>query len=44
VVLPKDSLEYMHLINALNGFLVASQKPNEENKFILNMYTKNFSQ
>ena len=33
--LPKDSVEQLNLIKSLNGFLVASQKPNEENTFVL---------
>ena len=33
--LPKDSIESTILIKSLNGFLIDSQKPNEENKFVL---------
>jgi hypothetical protein len=33
--LPKDSIESSVLIKSLNGFLADSQKPNEENKFVL---------
>ena len=33
--LPKDSIESSVLIKSLNGFLEDSQKPNEENKFVL---------
>ena len=33
--LPKDSVERLNLIKSLNGFLVASQKPNEENTLVL---------
>lgn len=33
--LPKDSLESSVLIKSLNGFLEDSQKPNEENRFVL---------
>ena len=33
--LPKDSVERLNLIKSLNDFLVASQKPNEENTFVL---------
>ncbi|MBK7245181.1 MAG: hypothetical protein IPH98_15240 [Saprospiraceae bacterium] len=37
IVLPIDSIESKALITSLNEFLLAAQKPNEENKFILNM-------
>jgi hypothetical protein len=35
IKLPKDSIESSVLIKSLNGFLEDSQKPNEENKFVL---------
>lgn len=35
IVLPKDSIESITLTASLNGFLVAAQKPNEENRFVL---------
>jgi hypothetical protein len=34
VILPKDTVERKMLINSLNDFLSAAQKPNEENRFI----------
>jgi hypothetical protein len=36
IVLPKDSIESQNLTSSLNNFLLAAQKPNEENKFIFN--------
>ncbi|MDZ7896707.1 MAG: hypothetical protein U5N85_01575 [Arcicella sp.] len=33
--LPKDSLERLILVKSINGFLEDSQKPNEENRFVL---------
>lgn len=35
IILPSDSIESNQLISALDGFLNAAQKPNEENSFIL---------
>jgi hypothetical protein len=35
IVLPKDSTESKALIMALNGFLSAAEKPNEENVYVL---------
>ncbi len=35
IVLPKDSAESKRLISAINDFLSAAQKPNEENRFVL---------
>jgi hypothetical protein len=35
IVLPQDSVESKILISALNDFLSSAQKPNEENKYIL---------
>lgn len=35
IVLPKDSVESNILTNSLNEFLLAAQKPNEDNKFVL---------
>jgi hypothetical protein len=35
IVLPKDSMESKNLTTSLNDFLLSAQKPNEENKFIL---------
>jgi hypothetical protein len=35
IALPADSIESKQLLSSLNGFLVAAQKPNEENKFVL---------
>lgn len=35
IVLPKDSVESKNLTTSLNDFLLSAQKPNEENKFIL---------
>jgi len=35
IVLPKDSIESKNLTTSLNDFLLSAQKPNEENKFIL---------
>lgn len=35
IVLPEDSIESKNLTTALNDFLLSAQKPNEENKFIL---------
>lgn len=35
IVLPKDSIESKALTTALNDFLLAAQKPNEENKLVL---------
>jgi len=35
IVLPKDSIEGKNLTTSLNDFLLSAQKPNEENKFIL---------
>ncbi|MFZ1257763.1 MAG: hypothetical protein WAR77_15490, partial [Saprospiraceae bacterium] len=34
IVLPKDSIESKRLTTSLNDFLLAAQKPNEENTFI----------
>ena len=34
IILPKDSTESKSLTTALNNFLLAAQKPNEENKFV----------
>lgn len=34
IILPKDSIERNTLITALNDFLDAARKPNEENKFV----------
>ena len=34
IILPKDSTESKNLIGALNDFLLAAQKPNEENTFV----------
>lgn len=34
IVLPKDSMESKALITSLNDFLLAAQKPNEENKLV----------
>ncbi|MBK7245137.1 MAG: hypothetical protein IPH98_15000 [Saprospiraceae bacterium] len=34
IVLPIDSIESKALITSLNDFLLAAQKPNEDNKFI----------
>lgn len=34
IVLPKDSIRSKILIASLNDFLVAAQKPNEENKYV----------
>jgi hypothetical protein len=34
IVLPKDSIESQNLTTSLNDFLLAAQKPNEENKFV----------
>ena len=34
IVLPKDSVESKNLTTSLNYFLLAAQKPNEENKFV----------
>ncbi|HTA62440.1 MAG TPA: hypothetical protein VK835_08290 [Bacteroidia bacterium] len=34
IYLPKDSVESKKLTTALNDFLLAAQKPNEENKFV----------
>jgi hypothetical protein len=33
--LPKDSILSQKLISALDGFLISAQKPNEENKFVI---------
>lgn len=35
IVLPKDSIESKILTTALNDFLIAAQKPNDENKLVL---------
>ena len=35
IILPKDSIESKLLISSLNDFLAAAQKPNEENKLVL---------
>lgn len=35
IVLPKDSAEGQALISAINQFLLAAQKPNEQNKLVL---------
>jgi hypothetical protein len=35
IILPKDSIETKKLTISLNDFLLAAQKPNEENKFVL---------
>lgn len=35
IVLPKDSIESKNLTTSINDFLLSAQKPNEENKFIL---------
>lgn len=35
IVLPKDSIESKLLISTLNEFLTSAQKPNEENKLVL---------
>lgn len=35
ILLPKDSIKSNTLISSLNGFLIAAQKPNEENKWVL---------
>ncbi|HTN47623.1 MAG TPA: hypothetical protein VL098_14835 [Flavipsychrobacter sp.] len=35
IVLPKDSIESKALIMALNGFLSAAEKPNEDNVYVL---------
>jgi hypothetical protein len=35
IILPKDSIEKMRLITALNGFLTAAQQPNEQNTWVL---------
>ena len=35
IVLPKDSMESVNLLAALNNFLLAAQKVNEENKFVM---------
>ena len=34
LMLPKDSVERQSLLTSLNEFLIAAQKPNEENKYI----------
>jgi len=34
IILPKDSIESKNLTDALTDFLIAAQKPNEENKFV----------
>jgi hypothetical protein len=34
IVLPKDSIEGITLTSSLNEFLVAAQKPNDENRFV----------
>ena len=34
IVLPKDSIESKNLVKSLDNFLLASKKPNEENKFV----------
>jgi hypothetical protein len=34
IILPKDSIISKNFIHSLNSFLVAAQKPNEENKFV----------
>lgn len=34
IVLPKDSIESKALTNSLNNFLLAAQKPNDENGFV----------
>jgi hypothetical protein len=34
IVLPKDSIESKALTNSLNNFLLAAQKPNDENEFV----------
>jgi len=35
IILPKDSIESKLLVSSLNDFLAAAQKPNEENKLVL---------
>ncbi|MFZ4523661.1 MAG: hypothetical protein ACOYNC_18310 [Bacteroidales bacterium] len=35
IALPKDSTESKNLVNSLNDFLISAQRPNEENKFVL---------
>ena len=35
IIMPKDSIESKLLISTFNDFLVAAQKPNEENKLVL---------
>ena len=35
IIMPKDSIESKLLISTLNDFLAAAQKPNEQNKFVL---------
>jgi hypothetical protein len=35
IVLPKDTTESKLLISSLNEFLISAQKPNEENKYVL---------
>lgn len=34
LILPKDSIVSKSLTTSLNDFLIAAQKPNEENKFV----------
>jgi hypothetical protein len=34
IVLPKDTIETRNLTTALNDFLLAAQRPNEENRFV----------
>lgn len=35
IILPKDSSEAIALVSAINSFLMLAQKPNEENRFVL---------
>ncbi len=35
IILPKDSIESKNILNSLENFLIDCQKPNEENKFVL---------
>lgn len=35
IIMPKDSIESKLLVSSLNDFLAAAQKPNEENKLVL---------
>ena len=35
IILPKDSIESKLLVSSLNDFLAAAQKPNEENKLVV---------